>query len=218
MTTFTLFCAPDTYAMSAHAILEEVGAKYDIHWVKLFAETPDPAFLAASPHCRTPALSGPDGSLFETGAVGLYIAEKFPTANLIISTDDPQRGTFLQWFHYLATTLQPEVLIQYHPEFYFPDNEVDQHRLKVASMERLKGVLSTIENAMEQGPFFFGNQPTVPDFILAMQTVWDVVFPDGDITAYPNIMRQRDAICARPSVKRMLAQHAAERDRINRDG
>ena len=107
MPDYTLFCAPDTYAMSAHAILEETGANYTVRWVRIFAENSDPDFLAASPHCRTPALSGPDGSVFETGAVCLYLAERHPDAGLVIPPGDPHRGAFLQWFHYLATTAVP---------------------------------------------------------------------------------------------------------------
>ena len=216
MAEYTLFCAPDTYAMSAHAILEHVGADYAPHWVELFRDAPDPAFLAASPHCRTPALLGPDGPVFETGAVALYVAEMHPDTELSIPQRDPRRGVFLQWLHYLATTLQPDVIIQFHPEFYFADVG-DQARLKAASMERLKGVFTTLETALESGPYFFGDTPTVPDFILATQTIWDVIFPDQDITIYPNIARQRDAIYALPATKRMVAQHAAERERLQKE-
>ncbi|MDW4551226.1 glutathione S-transferase family protein [Defluviimonas sp. D31] len=209
MPDYTLYCAPDTYAMGAHAVLEEAGADYAVHWVHLFSDNPDPDFLAASPHCRTPALKGPDGTVFETGAVALYVAEGHPKAGLVIPPGDPRRGTFLQWFHYLASTLQPDVIIQYHPEFYHSEPD-RQAALKAASMQRLKGVYQTLERALEGGPFFFGSQPTVPDYILALQTVWDVIFPEGDITAYPNISRHRAAICARPAVQRIRAAHEAE--------
>ncbi|WP_264214450.1 glutathione S-transferase family protein [Leisingera thetidis] len=209
MPGYTLFCAPDTYAMSAHAVLEETGAEYAVRWIRIFDEDPDPDFLAASPHCRTPALSGPDGAVFETGAVCLYLAERHPEAGLVIPPGDPRRGAFLQWFHYLATTLQPEVIIQYHPEFYHrePDR---QAALKVASMARLRGVFETLDKALCAGPYFFGASPTVPDFILGMQTLWDVIFPEGGIAAYPNIARQREVICQRPAVQRMRAAHAGE--------
>ena len=217
MPDYTLFCAPDTYAMSAHAVLEETGADYAVRWVRIFAENSDPDFLAASPHCRTPALSGPDGSVFETGAVCLYLAERHPEAGLVIPPGDPRRGAFLQWFHYLATTLQPDVIIQYHPEFYHSDPDL-QAQLKASSMTRLRGVFDTLNGTLENGPYFFGDRPTVPDFILGMQALWDVIFPDGDITAYPNIARHRDAICARPSVQNMLEQHRAEAARRKLEG
>ena len=209
MPDYTLFCAPDTYAMSTHAVLEEVGADYAVSWIRIFDENPDPEFMAASPHCRTPALAGPDGTVFETGAVCLYVAERHQEAGLVIPPGDPRRGAFLQWFHYLATTLQPDVIIQYHPEFYHSDPE-RQAALKAASMERLRGVFETLDKALAAGPYFFGKQPTVPDFILGMQSLWDAIFPDGDITAYRNIVRHRETICTRLAVQRMLAQHRAE--------
>ncbi|MBT3143846.1 hypothetical protein DS909_13940 [Phaeobacter gallaeciensis] len=209
MPEYTLFCAPNTYAMCAHAILEEVEADYETRWVELFSETPDPEFLAVSPHCRTPALLGPDGALFETGAVALYLAEQFPVAELVIPPGDANRGAFLQWIHYLATTLQPDVIIQFHPEFYHADPDL-QSALKAASMQRLTGVFKTLDAALDGGPYFFGKRPTVPDFILALQTVWDVIFPHGDINAYPNLARHRDAMCNRKSVQKVLSQHKKE--------
>ena len=208
MAEYTLYCAPDTYAMCAHAVLEEVSADYSVHWVKLFTDTPDPAFLAASPHCRTPALRGPDGTVFETGAVALYVAERHPETGLVIPPGDPRRGAFLQWFHYLASTLQPDVIIQYHPEFYHPQPAL-QEALKEASMARLSRVFETLDTALSEGPFLFGATPTVPDFILGTQALWDVIFPGGDISRYPNIARHRASLCERPSVQNMLAQHRA---------
>lgn len=213
MTEYTLFCAPNTYAMSAHAILEEVGANYNLHWVELFSDQPDPLFIAASPHGRTPALNTPEGTIFETGAVSLYIAEKFPQFNLYIPTDHPKRGKFLQWFHYLATTLQPEVLIQFHPESYYQD-EVQQKALKNASMKRLIETFETLEFALMESPFLFGSQPMVPDYILAMQTIWDEIFPTG-IGAFPNLKQHLDLMKERPAVQRMLDQHQVEQRHRN---
>jgi glutathione S-transferase len=218
MTDYTLFCAPNTYAMCAHAVLEELGCGYELRWVRIFDDDPDPDFLAASPHCRTPALAGPQGSVFETGAICLYLAECHPKAGLLIPPGDARRGAFLQWLHYLATTLQPDVIIQFHPEFYHQSPQ-QQAVLKTSSMERLKSVYTTLEDALpEEGPYFFGEQPTVPDFILGMQTVWDVIFPDEDISAYSRLKRHRDAMTSRPAVVRVLAQHQAEAERRRQGG
>ncbi len=209
MATYTLFAAPDTYAMGAHAVLEEVGADYRVYWV--VSDDPDPAFAAASPHRRVPALSGPDGTIFETGAVALYIAERHPDAGLVIDPGDQRRGRFLQWFHYLASTLQPEVLIQYHPEFHTPDPD-RQQELQRASQVRMRSIFTTLDQALIDGLFFFGDPPCVVDFLLAAQTLWDVLFPEG-IDTYPNLARQRAAMLERPSMQSMLAQHRAEADR-----
>ncbi|MFK7754359.1 MAG: glutathione S-transferase family protein [Sedimentitalea sp.] len=210
MADYTLFCAPDTYALCAHVMLEELGVDYDVRWVELFSDTPDPAFLAASPHCRTPALATPEGTIFETGAVCLYLAERDPQSRFVIAPADPRRGAFLQWFHYLATSLQPEVIIQFHPEFYHPD-AATQDMLKASSMTRLHRVFQTLNSALADGPYFFGQHPTVPDIVLGTQTIWDEIFPKGDISAYPNLARHRSALCARPAVHHVLKLHQTRR-------
>ena len=211
MARYTLFAAPNTYALCAHAMLEEVGADYALRWVALFAAHPDPDFAAASPHCRTPALLGPEGPLFETGAIALYLAERFPEAGLLIPEADPERGPFLQWIHYLASTLQPDVILQYHPEFYM-ETEADRARLRAASMRRLEDVWAVLDKALAEGPgpWFFSRGPTVPDILLGMQTVWDETFPKG-IEAFPALARQRAALTARPAIARVLAAHRAAR-------
>jgi glutathione S-transferase len=50
-----------------------------------------------------------------------------------------------------------------------------------------------------------------------MQTVWDIIFPDHDISAYPKLTRHRDAITKRPAVMRMMAQHQKEAERRKHD-
>ena len=82
MSEYTLYAAPNTYAMSVHAILEEVKANYDVKWIEIFTDKPDPTFRSISPHCRSPALMTPDGGVFETGAIAMYLGEKFPKFNL----------------------------------------------------------------------------------------------------------------------------------------
>jgi GST-like protein len=63
--------------------LEEMGLPYKVHTVSISKnEQFEPAFLAISPNNRIPAIVDPDGpggapiSVFESGAILLYLAEK----------------------------------------------------------------------------------------------------------------------------------------------
>jgi glutathione S-transferase len=93
---YRLFAAPNSYAMVAHAVLEELGVAYELAWVEIFTDKPDPAFLAASPHARVPALVHEHGTLYEAGAIALYLAERHPEAGLTIPIGDPDRGKLLK--------------------------------------------------------------------------------------------------------------------------
>ncbi len=206
---YRLYAAPNSYALVAHTVLEELGVAYELAWVKIFTDDPDPAFLAASPHARVPALVHESGSLYEAGAIALYLAERHPEAGLTIPVGDPDRGKFLQWLSYLASTLQPDVMLQFHPELYFADAE-DQAELKRASMKRLRRVLEILDEALEPGPYFFAGHLTVCDFVLAMQATWPEIYPRS-IDDYPNLKRLVQAVTERPAVRRVLAQHGLDK-------
>lgn len=202
---YRLFTAPNSYALIPHAVLEELGVAYEPAWVKIFTDQPDPDFLAASPHARVPALVYEHGTLFEAGAIALYLAERHPEARLAIPVGDADRGPFLQWLSYFASTLQPDVMLQFHPELYVEDAD-GQARLKQASMARLARVLDVIEAALDPGPYLFADRLTVCDFVLAMQATWPEIYPRS-IDDYPKLQRLVAAVTERPAVRRVLAQH-----------
>ena len=202
--------------MGVHALLEDLGVDYEHRWVKIMVPDLDPEFRAASPHGRVPALETPGGSLFETGAIALWLAENHPQAGLHIPEDMPGRGRFLQWLHYLASTLQPEVIIQFHPEFYFRD-QATAEALKAASMLRLAKVLDTLEAALDPGPYFFGTHLTVLDYLFALQATWPEIYPTS-IDDYPAIRRNVGHLLARPAVKRIYDLNMEVAQTIDRSG
>jgi glutathione S-transferase len=206
--TYRLYLYPNSYALTAQAVLEELGLDHELKWVGIFQDTPDPDLLKVSPHSRVPALEGDNLVLFETGAIALYLAEQHGDGTLLIPPGDPRRGLFLQWFHYLATTLQPDVMIQFHPEVYL-DDAATQARLSASSMERLDKVHRTLDAALTEGPWFFGETLTILDFLLGMQGTWPEIYPDS-IEDYPNIARHQRALLERPSARRTLDIHRAK--------
>ena len=202
---YTLYCAPNTYAMGVHAILEETGADYRVEWVKLFSDTPDRAFIAASPHGRVPALAGPDGAVFESGAIALYLAEKHPQANLLIEVETAVAVTSCNG---CTIWLRPCNLKSC---FSFTRSSTLRTRarkaaLKQASLKRLDKVLQVIDEALDPGPWFFGDRLTIVDFCFAMQAVWPQIYP-GSIRDYPNIADMVDRFIDRPSARKVLIMH-----------
>ena len=104
------------------------------------------------------------------------------------------------------------MIIQFHPEFYMPD-EGRQSLLKKTSMARLRKVYATLEAALSKDIYLFGDDPTVPDFILGMQTVWqDTLFPQG-LDEFPRLKRHLTALSQRPAVQRVLKVHQTELQR-----
>ena len=79
----TLYYAPGTCALASHIALEEAGAAYKT--VRLNFKTDDqkkPDYLKINPKARVPSLVTDRGTITETPAILIYIAQSFPTAKL----------------------------------------------------------------------------------------------------------------------------------------
>jgi glutathione S-transferase len=204
---YHLYSSPNTYAMSAHAMLEEIGADYELIQVdlSLSPKRRDPEFLKVSPHGRVPALATEDGTIFESGAIAAYLAECHPDVGLAPPPGDPARGIYHQWLFYLNSTLQPEVFIQFHPEYYF-DSPEDKKHFQSASMERLKVIWELLDDALVAGPYLLGSQISACDICLATQAIWPEIFPNT-IDEYANVRRTVTSVLERPVLKKVIAHH-----------
>src|SRR2546423_14224758 len=79
-----LYYWPTPNGLKISILLEELGVPYAVHFVNIGkGEQFKPEFLAISPNNRIPAIvdpEGPDGkpiSIFESGAIMIYLADKF---------------------------------------------------------------------------------------------------------------------------------------------
>src|SRR5260370_25926391 len=82
-------------------MLEECGLPYGVHKIDISkGEQFKPEFLKISPNNRIPAIVDPDGpggkpiSLFESGAILIYLAEK---TGRFLSKDPVQKNKTLEW-------------------------------------------------------------------------------------------------------------------------
>ena len=89
--------------------LEEVGAEYRYHQIDLMqAEQKQPDYLAINPNGKVPVLGDGDLRLWESSAILIYLAEKFPDAALIPS-DPALRAEMHQWLIWQPGTYNPPV-------------------------------------------------------------------------------------------------------------
>ena len=85
----------------ASIMLEEVGLPYTVHTVHIGKDEQfEPEFLKISPNNKIPAIVDQDGpggpiSVFESGAILIYLAEK--TASPLLPTETRARVNVLQW-------------------------------------------------------------------------------------------------------------------------
>lgn len=208
MAAYHLYAHKNSYAMTTHLMLEELGIEYDITWFNVHHPEEFPAdFLELNPNARVPVLITPDGPLYESAATLMHLAEHHQ--NRFLPTSGRQRDLALQWLFYLMSTLQPEVLIQFHPERYFPDDKAMQKTIMAASLRELEPIWRVIDDALDPGPCFLGDQYGICDMLFLMQAVWTENQP-ADLGEYPNTVRMMQTAFERPAVRRIVAIHDIE--------
>src|SRR5919112_3078705 len=103
-----LYYNPQSRAAIAKWMLDECDVDYEIVPIDLQKrEHKTPDFLEINPAGKLPALVDGDSRIFESAAICLYLADRFPEANLAPEIDAPERGRYLSLMVYSTSQLEP---------------------------------------------------------------------------------------------------------------
>lgn len=113
--SYTLYHIPDWGSSVIRLMLEEIGAPYTVAPLDWDAGDFDSAaFRAVNPLGLIPALATPDGPIFETAAIILWLNARHGGLGPVPT--DPDRGAFLSWLMFVSNTLHQTVLTLIHPD------------------------------------------------------------------------------------------------------
>ncbi len=185
--------------------LEEMGLPYDVHVVDIGKnEQFDPAFLKISPNNKIPAIVDPDGpagapiSVFESGAILLYLAEK---TGRFLPRDGAQRVAVWEWLMFQMGGFGP-MPGQVHHFIALPDEADRRYGLArfMAETRRLYGVMDRHLAQHEH----FADALSIADFAI-VGWVWRHARHQVDLAEFPQVQRWYQALLARPGVARGFA-------------
>ena len=200
---------PTPNGMKISVMLEEAGIEHSVHPVSIRAgEQFKPEFLAISPNNRIPAIidTEPTGggepiSLFESGAIMLYLAEK---TGKFIPTDSRGRAEVLQWLFWQMGGLGPMLGQNGHFNIYAPEKipyAIDRY---IAESTRLYGVM---DKRLADHEFLAG------DYSIADMACYPWIVPHEahkqDLNKHPHLKRWFETIAARPAVVKAYAEKDA---------
>jgi len=209
MTAYRLYAHRNSYAMTTHLMLEELGIDYDVTWFNVHRpEEFPPEFLQLNPNAKVPVLVTPHGAVYESAATLLYLSEHHDNRFMPVEPGT-ERARAQQWLIYLMSTFQPEVMIQFHAERYFADDISMQQALRAASLRELEALWKIIETALDPGPWFLGASYSICDILFVMQAIWKENQPP-DLASHPNSMRMLRSAFERPAVQRVMRIHQIE--------
>ncbi len=204
---YRLYWSAGSAAMAPHAVLEEIGARYELFELNLGAgQQNDPEYLKLNPNARVPTLviDGKD-AMFESAAICMYLADRHPDAGLAPALDDPARGRYLQWLTYLSNTLQPACL-----RFYYPDrhttNPAHGPEIVAKAREEIAAVWDRLDQAIGAGPYMLGDRFSACDLYLHMLSTWQDAVP-GLYDRCANVKRLVDLVNVRPAVVNIMRKN-----------
>lgn len=188
--------------------LAEAGAKLDYRIVPVNIGKGDqfkPDYLAFSPNNKMPAIidhapadGGEPLSVFESGAILLYLANK---AGRFFGNDVRQKVAVNEWLMWQMAGLGPMTGQYGHFTVYAPERipyAIDRYTREV---QRLLGVLDT---QLAKHAYVAGDDYSIADMAIHP---WINAYDKAplDLSPYPHLLRWQADIAARPAVQRAYA-------------
>ena len=194
-----------------HIMLEDCGLEYKVHPINIGAgDQFGDDFLKISPNNQIPAIvdpEGPDGkpiSLFESGAILLYLASK---TGKFLPEDVRGKYDALQWLMFQMGGVGPMLGQAHHFRIYAPEKIEYAVNRYTNEAKRLYGV---IDKQLSQHPWLAGNSYSIAD-IATFPWLRSWKNQGVELEDYPHLHRWFDTIAARPAVQRGVEVLAAQR-------
>ncbi len=210
-----LYFAPTPNGWKISIMLEECGLPYQVKWVNIGAgEQFEPEFLAISPNNRIPAIvdneplgSGQPHSIFETGAILVYLAEK---TGSFLPFDPVGRSKVRQWLMWQMGGLGPMLGQHGHFKLYAPEKipyAIDRYRRET---ERLFGVL---DRQLGENEHVAGAEYSIAD-MACFPWIQTYKRQEIDLGQFPHVRRWYDQLKQREGLRRGMD---LGRERLNRN-
>jgi GST-like protein len=182
------------------------GAEYDAWLIKISGDQFGSGFVAINPNSKIPAMvdrSGPRPiRVFESGAILLYLAEKF---GAFLPTEAAARAEALSWLFWQMGSAP--YLGGGFGHFYAYAPIKIEYAIDRFAME-VKRLLDVLDRRLAEVEYVAGSEFTIAD--IAIWPWYGGLVRGGQYGAaeflsvqeYKNVLRWADAIAARPAVKR----------------
>ena len=195
-----LFQITGSWSFATRAALEEAGASTRRLNVHPRRRDEPPELAAVNPLRRVPSLRDGDELVYETGAVLLYLVERFPGRGLGPVAGEPGRGALLRWVTWLADTLHTA----YHPldaPRLLTDDPEGHEAIRRKGRDKLEAHGVYLERELTGRTWCLGNEFSVADIYLYMLKGWES-YSDGYTLGGEQLAGHFERVGARPAIAR----------------
>ena len=200
--TIELFAFDTPNGRKISVALEEMGLDYTVTVVDITKDDQfKPDFLRISPNNKIPAIIDPNGpnsapiSVFESGAILLYLAEK---SGQFIPTDSVRRISMLEWLMFQMGGFGP-MPGQVHHYIGLTSEEDKRYGLQRFMTETRR--LYRVMNDRLADRAFFADELSIADFAI-LGWAWRHPRHQVELSDFPNFKRWYETMMARPAVQR----------------
>ncbi len=165
--------------------LEEIGAEYEFILIKKEeGEHRQPDFLALNPFGKVPVIVDGDFKLWESGAILLYIAEKYGK----MPDSLEQRSIIYQWVLFGNSTLGNGLFIESNREREMPK------------------LLTPLNNILSSQPFLLGEEFSVADVAAGSILCYIPIMLKLDLSEYPAVVDYIKRLTERPCFQKTIGK------------
>ena len=172
---YRLHYAPDNASLIIRLVLEEMGLPYETALVDRTRNEQDgAAYRALNPNGLIPVLETPQGPIFETAAILLWLSD---THGLLApAPDSPERAAFLKWLFFSSNTLHADLRILFYAEKYIDGTQAEA--LRNGIRPRLRQHLRLLDALAKDTPDWFNpEQASVLTIYVACMMRWMALYP-----------------------------------------
>lgn len=196
----TLYYAPDNASLCVRLALEEQGLPYQTVLVDRRAKAQkSPDYLALNPNGLIPVLITPQGPMFETGAILIWLADTY--GGLMPAPDDPARAHALPWMFWLSNTLHTTQRMLFYPDQFTTGDIAD---LRGPTCARLVDKLDLLA-ATPTADWLDAPGPSAQGCYLGPLLRWCALYGGADwfdLSRWPRLMDFAKRAEQRPAVQR----------------
>lgn len=199
-----LFYVPMTRAVRARWMLEELEVPYELVRLDVSQkQNRQPEYLALNPTGHVPTLVDDDGRpIYETLAIILWLADRFPDKGLAPPIASPERGAYLQWMVFSIASLERYADLYSH------------HTTRLPEADRVPGVAAAARKAfldharvvdahLDDKEYLVGGRFSAADLAMAAVLGWARMM--GLLAELPRLEDYVRRCASRPAAKRSRA-------------
>lgn len=157
--------------------LEELSLPYEFVTLDMAAgEHRQPEFLALNPMGKVPAIVDGELSLWESGAILLYLADRYGGSLTL-----EERAQISQWILFANATLGPGIFVEANRETEMPK------------------LMPPLDSLLSSQPYLLGTELTAADVALGSLLFFIPIMLKLDLSAYPAVSQYVQRLRERPA-------------------